>query len=83
MKKWVLVSTIPTYLIGMSLYIIGLNFLVYAFKFKEIAVASVIFTLFNVLTLILAGKLFFDETLSPNKIIGIILALIAVIILEL
>ena len=83
MKKWMLLNSLPTYLIGMFLYIIGLNFLVYTFKFKEIAVASVIFTIFNVLTLILAGKLFFDETLSPNKIIGIILALIAVIILEL
>ena len=43
MKKWVLSSAIPTYLLGMVLYIIGLNFLAYSFRFKDIAIASVLF----------------------------------------
>ena len=83
MKKWVLSSAPPTYLLGMVLYIIGLNFLAYSFRFKDIAVASVLFIIFNVITLTIAGWLFFDENITILKLVGLSLALFSIVLLDL
>lgn len=83
MKKWVNTNTNVFYVIGLIVYLIGLNFLAQSFKFKNIAVASVIFVIFNVVILSFVSWIYFKEALSPLQIIGIILGIIAVVILEL
>jgi len=83
MKKWVNTNTTIFYTIGLLIYLIGLNFLAQSFKFKNIAVASVIFVIFNVATLTLVSWLYFKETLSPLQILGIITGITAIVILEL
>lgn len=55
MKRWLIGSSIGDYSLGMLLYVIGLNMLVYTFKFKNIAIASTVFVIFNVVTLAIAG----------------------------
>jgi multidrug transporter EmrE-like cation transporter len=82
MKNWVSSSKNIFYVIGLGIYIIGLNFLAFSFKYKNIAVASVIFVLFNVITLALVSWLYFKEPLNTFQIIGIVLGLGAVILLE-
>ena len=82
MKKWTITNNSPTYLLGLAVYIIGLNFLAFSFKSKNIAVASVIFIVFNVTSLSLISWLIFGQKLSTTEIIGIALAMIAVVILE-
>ena len=47
MKKWVNTNLYLFYFIGMIVYLVGLNFLAQSFKFKNIAVASVIFVIIN------------------------------------
>ncbi len=83
MKKWVGTNNYLFYVLGMLIYIIGLNFLVQSYKYKNIAVASLILVLFNVITLSIFSWLYFKETLSIAQIIGIILGLISVTVLEL
>lgn len=82
MKKWVVSNSSLTYIQGMMLYLVGLNFLAYSFRQKDIAVASVIFIVFNVVTLAIAGKILFDENLSTVKIISMVLALSSIVVME-
>lgn len=82
MKKWVQTHHTVFYVVGLTIYLIGLNFLAQSFRFKNIAVASVIFVIFNVVTLALVSWLYFRETLSPLQISGIVLGILAVTILE-
>lgn len=69
------------YVLGLVIYLVGLMFLVKSFKTHNIAVASVIFVVANVVTLGIVSWTFFNEPLSVIQIIGIILAIIAIIIL--
>ena len=70
-------------MIGLFTWIVGLVFLAFSFKYKNIGIASLIFSLSNVITLTLFGWLYYKDILTFNQIIGIILGIIAVIILEL
>lgn len=71
------------YAAGLATYLIGLIFLAQSYKFKNIAIASIIFVIFNIATLSFVSWIYFKETLSPLQIIGIILGIIAVVLLEL
>jgi len=57
--------------------------LAFSFKYKNIGIASLIFSLSNVITLTLFGWIYYKDILTLNQIIGIILGIIAVIFLEL
>lgn len=83
MKKWAVNNSVFLFITGLSIYMIGLLFLAQSFKYKNIAVASTIFVIFNVVTLSIVSWLYFKETLSPFQIVGIILGLSSVIFLEL
>ena len=83
MKKWVNTNSTLFYIIGLIIYLVGLNFLAQSFKFKNIAVASVMLVIFNVVTLSFVSWIYFKETLSPLQIFGIILGICAIVILEL
>jgi len=58
-------------------------FLVQSFKTQNIAIASTIFVVVNIVTLGIVSWLFFKESLTLIQIIGIIIAIIAIFILEL
>jgi multidrug transporter EmrE-like cation transporter len=83
MKKWVISNHLGLYVTGMIIYIVGLNFLAFSFKYKNIAVASVIFVLFNIITLILFSYFYFGEKLSTLEIIGLSMGIFSIILLEL
>jgi len=82
MKKWVAVDRPVFYIVGMIIYLIGLNFLAQSFKYKNIAVASVIFVAVNVITLSLVSWWYFKESLSLLQILGIVVGLASIVILE-
>jgi len=82
MKKWVINNSFYFYFAGIVVYLIALNFLAQSYKFKNIAVASMIFVIFNIVTLAIISWFYFKETLSPMQILGIVLGISSVIILE-
>jgi multidrug transporter EmrE-like cation transporter len=82
MKKWVSDQNPNVYVFGLVIYLIGLNFLAQSFKYKNIAVASVIFVIFNVVTLSIVSWIFFKEKLSPLQIGGMFIGLASIITLE-
>lgn len=83
MKKWVINNSITLFIIGLTIYLAGLIFLAFSFKYKNIAVASTIFVIFNTLTLLFVSWFYFKETLNTFQIIWILLAIISIIFLEL
>ncbi len=82
MKKWINTNAYSFYIIGISIYLIGLNFLAQSFRYKNIAVASTIFVIFNVITLSLVSWFYFKETLNIYQILGIILGITTIILFE-
>ncbi|MEI7718987.1 MAG: EamA family transporter [archaeon] len=83
MKDWVITNKSWIYVLGMIFYLIGMNFLALSFKYKNIAVASVIFILINVITLLAFSYFYFQEKLTGFEIAGVILGILAIIMLEL
>jgi multidrug transporter EmrE-like cation transporter len=83
MKERVITNKSWIYVVGITIYIIGLNFLAFSFKYKNIAVATIIFMLFNVITLLAFSYFYFHEKLSGLEIAGIIIGILAIVLLEL
>lgn len=83
MKKWVVEHCTTYYALGMALYICAMAFLAQSFKYENIAVASALFVIFNIVTLLIASSLLFGETISSMKMLGIALAIMAIAVLEL
>ncbi len=83
MKEWVLNSKHIYYILGLAIYVIGLMFLAQTFKYKNIAVASIMVVIFNVVILSIVSWIFFKEDLSFMQIVGILLGLASVGLLKL
>ena len=82
-KSWVEKPHTGMYVLGLAVYLIGLMFLVQTFKVENIAVASTIFVILNITTLLLVSWFYFDEKLSLVQLSGIALAFVAILLLEL
>lgn len=82
MKQWSLNNDTSTFLMGMGVWVIGLVCLAFSFKTKNIAVASLIFSLSNVIFLTLVSWLYYKEPLTTTQIVGMVLGTSAVIFLE-
>jgi multidrug transporter EmrE-like cation transporter len=83
MKKWVVNNSGFLFIIGLAIYLAGLIFLAWSFKYKNIAVASVIFVIFNIITLSIVSWFYFKETLTGLQIAGMLLGISSIIFLEL
>jgi multidrug transporter EmrE-like cation transporter len=82
MKQWSLNNNWPTFTLGMLIWVMGLICLAFSFKSKNIAVASLIFSLSNVVFLTLLSWLYYKEPLTTYQILGMILGTSAIIFLE-
>ena len=83
MKKWVISKNPYVFALGLLTYLLGLAFLAFSYKYKNIAVASVIFVIMNIVMLSFVSWIIFKEALSPLQIAGIIVGIIAIVLLEL
>lgn len=82
MKQWSTNNNWSSFGLGMFSWIVGLFCLAFSFKTKNIAVASLIFSLSNVLFLTLLSWLYYKEPLSTYQIIGMGLGGTAILFLE-
>lgn len=82
MKKWVTNNLTRFFIFGMLVWIVGLSFLAQSFKYKNIAIASTIFVIFNVAALSLVSWFYFKEKLSLLEMGGIFLGIASIITLE-
>lgn len=82
LKQWVVKSYTMLYIAGLALYFISMNILAYSYKFEDVAVASMMMIIFNIVTLTLVGYFFFNENITLYEISGIALGIFAVMLLE-
>lgn len=82
MKKWVISNNYNHFIYGMIYYIVGMLFLAYSFKFKNIATASAIFVVFNIVTLIIFSFIMFKEPISNRQLIGIGIVILGIFLIE-
>jgi len=82
MKIWVGNNSCKDFSIGFICYSIGMIFLALSFKYKNIAIASMMLVLFNIITLLIVSWVIFKEPMSIKEIIGILLGISAIILLE-
>ena len=61
LKQWVRNSSSLFYAGGIFLYLISMNLLAYSYKYENIAVASLLMVIFNILTLTFVGYFFFPR----------------------
>lgn len=83
MKKWVISSDISQFITGIIFYLVSMIILGFSFKFKNIAVASTMMVIFNVVSLLLMSWWIFGEKLSTGQILGICFGILAIIFCEL
>jgi multidrug transporter EmrE-like cation transporter len=83
LKKWALGSKQLFLVIGLVLYFIGTIFWAISLKHEFLSKAISIFTIINLIAIILVGIFFFNEELSSINKIGIALGVLSVILIEL
>jgi multidrug transporter EmrE-like cation transporter len=79
-KEWVITNKISFFVIGF--FIIGCLFLIFSYKKMNIAVASLIYIIFNVVALTLVSWFYYNEKLTAVQLIGLCLGLVSVVLLE-
>lgn len=81
-KLWAESPNPALYTAGLLVYLFGLTFLAQSFKYENIAVASALFVIFNILSLLLVSWIYFDEKISLLQMIGLLLAIASILLLE-
>lgn len=81
-KYWALAPRPSLYVAGLALYLAGAMCLVQTYRSENIAVATAVFIIFNLASLLLASWLWFGEPVVGWRLVGLLLAVAAVAILE-
>ena len=81
-KQWVTTGKTWIFWLGIAIWAFGSLFLAMSYKYKNMAVASMIYILVNILTLVVISWVAYGEKLDTKQMVGMGLALIAVFLLE-
>lgn len=71
------------YVFGVIFYFIALNFLARSYRFENIAIASVIMEVFNIITYLAISYWKFGDTISRLEVAGLLLGIAAITCFEL
>ena len=82
-KKWAIENRNILLLAGLVLYFIGTVFWAFSLKYEFLSKAITVFTILNLIAIVLAGVLYFKEDLTAINKIGIGLGILSIILLEL
>ena len=67
---------------GLFLYMLGAIFLIETYKTENIATATAIFIIVNIVTLALVSWLYFHDNLTCLQMIGLMLAICSIVLIE-
>ena len=81
-KKWSIGNKNILLVLGLIIYFIGTIFWAFSLKYEFLSKAISIFTILNLVIVVLVGVLLFNEKLSVTNEIGIILGVISIILIE-
>lgn len=81
-KKWVIESKNLLFALGLLIYFIGTIFWAISLKYEFLSKAISIFTILNLIVIVLAGIIIFKENLTLLNKIGIGLGILSIILIE-
>jgi multidrug transporter EmrE-like cation transporter len=81
-KKWVIGNRPLLLWIGFAIYTIGALFWALSLKYEMLSKAISIFTILNLVIVVVIGVVFFKENLSIASKLGILLGLISIALIE-
>lgn len=81
-KQWVATGKTYNFWIGLLIWLIGCVCLAFSFKEKNMAVASVMFVVFNALSLSLVSWFWYNEKLTATQMTAMALAVASIVVLE-
>ena len=81
-KYWSINARQSLLILGVVLYSIGTVVWAFSLKYEYLSKAITVFTLLNLIIIVLAGVLVFKENLSLTNKIGIVLGLVSVILIQ-
>lgn len=82
-KKWAIDSKNYLLAVGLGIYFIGTVFWAISLKYEHLSTAISIFTILNLIVIVLVGVIYFKEDLSLINKFGIGLGILSVILMEL
>jgi multidrug transporter EmrE-like cation transporter len=82
MKEWTISNKPVLFILGMVFYMIATAIMAISFKYKNIAVASLMFILINVLLISAISYFYFHDRFTIQELIGLVLGMAAVIMFE-
>jgi multidrug transporter EmrE-like cation transporter len=82
-KKWSIEHSNVLLIVGLLIYFVGTVFWAISLKYEYLSKAIAIFTVFNLVIIVLVGVLYFKEDISMINKIGIALGIISVLLIEL
>ncbi len=81
-KQWTKQAHLSLFTIGMLLYIVGTAFWAYSLRHELLSRAITVFTVTNLIAVVLVGVLIFNERLTIYNKIGIGLGIMSIIFVE-
>ena len=81
-KKWAVQHNQALFALGMMAYLIGTVFWASSLKFEFLSKAGAVFTILNLVLIVLAGVVLFQEQLTTWNKVGIALGIVSVALIE-
>lgn len=82
-KKWSIDGRSTLLALGLALYFIGTIIWAYSLKYEDLAKAITVFTVLNLICVVVVGVVLFDEHLSlPNKL-GVLFGIASLVLMQL
>lgn len=82
LKKWAIANKNLFLILGLIIYFIGTIFWAFSLKYEFLSKAGVVFTILNLILIVLAGVFLFGDKLSITNKLGILLGMISIILIE-
>ena len=81
-KKWVVDHRNLFFWTGFTIYAIDTLFWAYSLKYETLSKAIAVFTILNLIIIVLVGVIFFKENLTLANKIGIVLGVLSILLME-
>lgn len=81
-KQWSNTNRVSWLVVGMLLYVASTAFWAFSLKYQNLSTAIVVFTITNLLAVLMVGRLVFHETLSWQAKLGVLLGIVSVALME-
>lgn len=82
-KSWSMNTQKLIFVLGLIIYTVATLFWAFALRYEYLSKSITVFTVLNLILVVLAGVFFFKEKLTWWNITGIVFGIIAVVLLEL